>query len=147
MARRAIAAGIKPYTLGADMHGYNVRVPAGQDDDGTRSANPFFGVAPFNLTHAMAELLALGMPLSDVVASVTCNAAAMLGLSETLGSLRVGREADVSVVRLDTGRFVLRNNSGEAVVASEMFTPVFALRKGERHRADSPPEPPVEIAA
>ena len=27
MARRVIGAGIKPTTLGADMHGYNVRVP------------------------------------------------------------------------------------------------------------------------
>jgi hypothetical protein len=30
-------------------------------DDASRSGNPFFGVAPFNLTHAMTELLTLAM--------------------------------------------------------------------------------------
>ena len=50
--------GIRPTTLGADMHGYNVRVP---DAAAEVSANPFFGVAPFNLTNAMTKLLALGL--------------------------------------------------------------------------------------
>ncbi len=45
------------------MHGYNVRVPNG----GEVSSNPFFGVAPFNLTNAMTKLLALGMTLPDML--------------------------------------------------------------------------------
>ncbi len=77
MARRTIAAGIRPHTLGADMHGYNVRVP-GDGDAASRLENPFFGVAPFNLTHAMTELLTLGMSLPEVVATVTSNPARML---------------------------------------------------------------------
>ena len=60
MARRTIAAGIRPHTLGADMHGYNVRVP-GEGDAAARQENPFSGVAPFNLTHAMTELMTLGL--------------------------------------------------------------------------------------
>ncbi|MCH9675737.1 MAG: amidohydrolase/deacetylase family metallohydrolase, partial [Gammaproteobacteria bacterium] len=56
MARRALEAGIIPHTLGADMHGYNVQL-ADDDADGERAKNPFFGVAPFNLTIAMTELL------------------------------------------------------------------------------------------
>ena len=60
MARRTIAAGIRPHTLGADMHGYNVRVP-GDGDAAARQDNPFSGVAPFNLTHAMTELMTLGL--------------------------------------------------------------------------------------
>lgn len=146
LARRALAAGIRPYTLGADMHGYNVTAP-GSGKDETRSANPFYGVAPFNLTHAMAELLALGMSLDDVVASVTCNAAQMLGMADRLGSIQAGREADISVLRLSTGRFVLKDNSGESVVASEMVTPLFTLRSGRRFEADSPLVPPVQVAA
>ena len=74
MARRTLAAGIRPHTLGADMHGYNVRVP-GDGDAAARQDNPFFGVAPFNLTHAMTELLTLGIPLPEVVATVTSNPA------------------------------------------------------------------------
>ena len=52
MARRALDAGIRPSTLGADLHGYNVRAPGARMNQRERSGNPFFGVAPFNLTVA-----------------------------------------------------------------------------------------------
>ena len=145
VARKALAAGIVPHTLGADMHGYNVVVPGEEID--SRHASPFFGVAPFNLTHAMAELLALGMRLPDVVASVTSNAAAMLGMADRIGSIQIGREADISLLRFSSGRFVLEDNSGGRVVASEMISPIFALRGGQRFDADSALVPPIRLAA
>ena len=110
MARRTLQAGIKPYTLGADMHGYNVKVSEVKSAD--RAANPFAGVAPFNLTNAMTKLLALGMTLPDIVATVTSNPAAMLGLSDRIGSLHPGMEADVSVLDVLDGAFELADNSG-----------------------------------
>lgn len=147
MARRVMAAGILPFTLGADMHGYNVRVPDAADQT-ERSANPFFGVAPFNLTHAMSELLALGMKLPEVVATVTANPARMLRMEDTLGTLRPGREADVSVLELLDGRFTLADNSGERVTAAQMIVPRFCLRAGMRHAAASPLVPqPLPAAA
>jgi dihydroorotase len=141
MARRVIEAGIKPNTLGADMHGYNVRLPRA-DNDTERQANPFFGVAPFNLTNAMTKLLALGLPLGEVIATVTSGPARLLRLADSLGSLRVGREADISVLDLRDGGFELSDNSGETVIASQMITPSFALRAGKRHEATSPLVPP-----
>jgi dihydroorotase len=142
MARKVIEAGIRPTTLGADMHGYNVRVPD-TDEQSTRSRNPFFGVAPFNLTNAMSKLLALGVRLPDVVATVTSNPAKMLGLGDTLGALAPGRIADISVLTHDIGRYELRDNSGESVIASEMLSPVFALKSGIRYEADSPLVPAI----
>jgi dihydroorotase len=142
MARKITAAGITPYTLGADMHGYNVRVPSG-GDDAQRSQNPFFGVAPFNLTNAMSKMLALGIPLNDVVASVTRNPAAMLRMQDSLGTLAVGREADISVLELREGAFALSDNSGVEVTAAQAFAPLFCLRAGRRHDCDSPLIPPV----
>jgi dihydroorotase len=147
MARKVIEAGLRPTTLGADMHGYNVRVP-GAGDAAERAENPFAGVAPFNLTHAMTELLTLGVTLPEIVAMVTSHPAKMLKLEDSLGSLQVGREADISVLELRHGRFELRDNSGEVVVASEMISPDFALRAGGRYDADSPLVPPaMELAA
>ena len=146
MARKVLAAGIKPYTLGADMHGYNVRVPDAADGD--RSDNPFFGVAPFSLTHAMTELLTLGMTLPEIVATVTSNPARMLRMEDTIGTLQPGREADVSVLDVIDGRFQLSDNSGARVTASQMIVPVFALRAGVRFNATSPLIPvPMAIAA
>lgn len=46
MARHALDAGIRPWTLGADLHGYNVRAPGARMSERERSGNPFFGVAP-----------------------------------------------------------------------------------------------------
>jgi dihydroorotase len=146
MARRTLAAGIRPHTLGADMHGYNVRVP-GESDTAARQENPFAGVAPFNLTHAMTELMTLGLSLPEVVATVTSNPARMLQLEDSIGALLPGREADVSVLDLLLGRFTLSDNSGEKVIATEMLTPAFALRAGKVLQADSALIPPPALLA
>ena len=140
MARQVIAAGIKPYTLGADMHGYNVKVASADED---RTKNPFFGVAPFNLTNAMSKLLYLGMDLTEVVATVTSNPAKMLGMSDMIGTLAVGREADISVVELLEGAFDLSDNSGVSVTASQMFLPKFCLKGGDYSEVSSPLVPPA----
>lgn len=137
MARRALAAGIRPYTLGADMHGYNVRVPGPGMTEEERSSNPFAGVAPFNLTIAMTELLALGLDLDEVVATVTCNPASMLKMSDEIGTLEPGRAADVSVLNRLDGRFKLLDNSKAEVVTDTLLTPEFCLIGGERIDADS----------
>ncbi len=149
MARKVIAAGILPYTLGADMHGYNVRVPdAGAAKETDRAANPFFGVAPFNLTNAMTKLLALGMTLPQIVATVTSNPAAMLGMSDSIGSLQAGREADVSVLDVLEGRFELADNSGVTVTSPQMIVPAFTFRAGRRFEPTSPLIPkPMAVAA
>ena len=145
MARKVLAAGIRPHTLGADMHGYNVRVP---DAEADRAANPFFGVAPFNLTNAMTKLMALGMTLPEVIGTVTSNPAAMLRMQDSIGSLQVGREADVSVLQVVEGRFELADNSGVKVTATEMIVPAFAMRAGRRVDVSSPLVPvPLAVAA
>lgn len=135
-ARRIIEAGIIPDTLGADMHGYNVSVPS-TDGEAAREANPFFGIAPFNLTIAMTELLHLGMPLNKVVAMVTSTPARVLGMQDEIGSLQPGMVADVSVLSVETGRFQLTDNSGAVEVSELLLRPKFCLKSGLRHDADS----------
>lgn len=136
MARKVIDSGILPNTLGADMHGYNT--DAGQTKAADMEANPFFGKTRFCLTHAMTELLALGMSLSDVISTVTSNAAGMLGIADEAGSLSVGQVADVAVLELLSGRFTLADNSGATVIGTEAIRPVFSLREGGRFDVDSP---------
>lgn len=138
-ARTVLDAGILPYTLGADMHGYNVSIPtADAADKDSRASNPFFGVAPFNLTIAMTELLHLGVPLDRVVAMVTANPAKLLRMEQEIGSLRPGSIADISVLKLETGRFRLSDNSGAEEVSEQLVRPLYCLRAGIRIEADSP---------
>src|SRR5499433_1516105 len=89
MARKAIDAGIVPHTLGADMHGYNTKVPAPQGtpsgDHPDEENHPFMGQARFSLTQAMSSLMALGLTLEQVVPMVTSNPALMLRLENEIG--------------------------------------------------------------
>jgi dihydroorotase len=141
LARVALAAGIVPHTLGADMHGYNTEVPppAGTPSQHYDDENhPFRGQARFSLTQAMSSMIALGIRLEDVVPMVTTNPAQMLGLSDRLGALKLGYPADVSVLSDDRGRFILRDNQDTRVVAERLLRPAFCLRAGKRFDADSP---------
>ncbi|MHB8267189.1 amidohydrolase/deacetylase family metallohydrolase [Bradyrhizobium sp.] len=138
LAKKALAAGIVPTTLGADIHGYNTHVPAPagtpeqhEDDEN----HPFAGQAKFSLVQAMSSMLALGLTLEQVVPMVTSNPAQMLGRADEIGALRVGREADVSVITQQTGRFILRDNEKNEVIAERLLQPAFCLRAGTRYDA------------
>ena len=138
LARKAIASGIVPTTLGADIHGYNTHVPApaGTPDEHADDENhPFAGQAKFSLVQAMSSMMALGLTLEQVVPMVTSHPAEMLGLSDQIGALRPGMDADVSVVREKPGRYLLRDNENTEVVADRLLQPVFCLRAGVRHDA------------
>lgn len=136
MARRVLDAGIVPDTLGADMHGYNTHL--GSLSEADSADNPFFGKVRFCLTHAMTELLALGLPIETVVATTTSNAARMLSLEDELGALTEGRIADVAVLDLHTGHFTLTDNCGVSVDTEHALMPAFSLRSGEYQAVDSP---------
>jgi dihydroorotase len=138
LAKKAIAAGIIPTTLGADIHGYNTHVPApaGTPDQHEDDENhPFAGQAKFSLVQAMSSMMALGLTLEQVVPMVTSNPARMLGRADEIGALKVGMDADVSVIAEQTGRFALRDNDNNQVIAERLLQPAFCLRAGTRYDA------------
>ncbi|WP_089718944.1 amidohydrolase/deacetylase family metallohydrolase [Candidatus Entotheonella palauensis] len=139
MARIALDAGIVPHTLGADMHGYNTRVPEPDEAQSTEQEDHlFYGQTRFSLTSAMTALMALGLSLEQLVPMVTTNAARMLGLEGELGTLKPGAVADVSVVHDDRGQWTLRDNEGNEVQTQRRLRPAFCLRAGHRVDADAP---------
>jgi dihydroorotase len=141
MARRILDAGIRPDTLGADMHGYNIAVPApngAPDSHPDEEMHAFAGDQQFSLAWAMSELLALGLELCDVVAMVTANAAKMVGLGGELGFLAPGVVADITVLADARGRFLFRDNSGGEAVGDRLLSPVFCLIAGQRVDAEAP---------
>jgi len=143
MAKKVLDAGILPNTLGADMHGYNTRLPSDAPAD---QAHMFAGATNFSLSSAMTALLACGVPLEKLVPMVTSNAAAMLGLDDEIGALRPGVVADVTVLADERGRWVLRDNEGTRVSTERMLRPLFCLRAGKRFDADAPILPTAQAA-
>jgi dihydroorotase len=141
MARLVLDAGVLPDTLGADMHGYNTTMPKPR---GTPDTHPdkdemhlFAGKQNFSLASAMTSMLALGMDLTHVVKMVTINPAEMLRMTDEIGSLKVGMEADISVLHDERGRFLLQDNEGTKVIAERLLRPAFCLRAGQRYDADA----------
>jgi dihydroorotase len=148
MARIALDAGIFPDTLGADMHGYNTKVPQapGTPDSHPDKDHMFFGQTRFSLASAMTAMLALGLPIEHVVRMVTCNVVEIFGLPNELGTLAVGNPADVSVLHDESGRWSLRDNEGTQIVGERMLRPAFCLRDGVRYDADASILPVVQAA-
>ncbi len=148
MARIALDAGIVPHTLGADMHGYNTTVPApaGTPDTHSDTEHLFFGQQRFSLASAMTAMLALGLPLTQVVRMVTCNVVEVFGLPPELGTLAVGHPADVTVLHDERGRWALRDNEGTQLVGERLLRPAFCLRDGRRFDADASILPRVSAA-
>jgi dihydroorotase len=138
MARTVLDAGVLPDTLGADMHGHNTKAaaPTGAADEDA-DQHLFAGKTRFSLVSAMTSMLALGLSLEQVVAMVTVNAAAMIGMPDELGRLRAGGPADISVLSDARGRWVLNDNEGTQVEATRLLQPVFCLRDGVRFDADA----------
>jgi dihydroorotase len=149
-ARIALDAGVMPFTVGSDVHGYTIKR---HDEEGVwdggsfalsakrkqrKKADPVGGMQVFSLVQVMNELLALGITLPEVIRMVTANAAAVLGLEQEIGSLAVGSAADVSVLGVDSGKWTLEDSLGAQIVGTQRLRPEFALRAGAVMPADSP---------
>lgn len=141
MARAVLDAGVLPNTVGADMHGYNTHVPAEAgtpDDHPDDEMHLFAGQAQFSMCHAMTELMALGVYMEDTIPMVSSQCAEMIGMSDELGTLGVGRTADISVLHDETGEWTLHDNSDVQVTTNRRLRPAFCIRAGEYFEADAP---------
>ena len=154
-ARRAMDAGIVPFTIGADLHGYNVRRPKGVSwyrgtfaADSSGKPDPEFSfVSPYSLHHALSEMLALGLPLHEVFRMATVNPAKLLGMEKELGSIVPGRPADISVVEVVSGRWQLEDSMNVKIAADRMIHPRFSICGGKVFRPTSPLLPDLDRLA
>jgi dihydroorotase len=152
------AGGVTPYTLGSDLHGYNVKFPDGTrwnrgvfpEIDGIEpllEANPAAFVAPYGLYHLITEMMALGFALPDLVAMVTSNAATLLRMDDEIGALRPGMVADISIFRELSGSWTLRDSMNGEAPATKLIHPEMVMRAGEFVVLDSPLLPTLDQLA
>ena len=146
MARIALDAGILPHTLGADIHGYNTAIPkpAGTPETHSDPEHMFAGKVRFSLVSTMTAMLALGLKLQDIIPMVTTGPASLAGLQDQVGSLAIGRDADVTVLHDHRGRWQLKDNEGHEVRAERLLRPAFCIRQGIRYEADASVLPEFE---
>ena len=85
----------------------------------------------------MSTFLALEMPLAAVISTVTDKAAAAIGKSEELGSLRVGSAGDAAVLELQEGDFTFVDAAGNHVQAGHRLSALLSVKDGQRWRQPS----------
>ena len=98
-----------------------------------------------NTVHSLAEMLsrfmALGFGLADVIRMATSEPAKALDMDGEIGSLAVGRAADISVLEEHTGDWLFRDTDGGTLRGDKALTPILAVKAGEVFTAEWGPRP------
>ncbi len=119
LVERAMGEGIVPDIISSDLHG--------------RLAQPGFG-AVGDLPTTLTKFLLLGLSLEQIVACCTINAARAVGWQDRIGSLEVGREADIALLQIVEEPVKLRDSVGGEKVYKQRITPRWTIRAGEVFR-------------
>jgi len=94
-----------------------------------------------SMTEMMTRFLGLGFTVPQVVTMSTSNPAKAVGIDERLGSLAVGRQADVSVLDLKDGQWVVYDILGTPLRVDRAFAPFVTLKRGRVFTPDFGPRP------
>ena len=98
-----------------------------------------------NTVHSMVEMmtrfLALGFTLDQVVTMCTSNPAKAIAQDHRLGSFIEGRQADVSVLDLRDGDWVVKDVVGGSLPAQKAFIPILTIKRGEVFTPEWGPRP------
>ncbi len=114
LVRHAIGDGLSPDVISTDLHGR-----MGPD-------NPVVDM-PTTLT----KFLHLGLKLEQIIAACTINPARVIGWQDRLGSLEVGREADVAVLQLLDEPVALRDCVGNEMNVNQRIAVRWTIRRGQ----------------
>ncbi len=115
VAQRVLDQGLEPDAVSTDGHRLNRSGPV------------------YDLPTTMAKLMTIGFSLSEVVKMATVNAARLLGRAHEMGSLEVGRAADISVLRVEEREWKAVDSQGASLAARQALIPVLAIRNGKAY--------------
>jgi len=105
--------GFWPDTISTDIHQFNLYGPV------------------FDMSTTMSKFLHLGMPLAKVIRASTLAPAKAMCLGDRFGLLKAGRQADIALLQIESGSFVLEDILGKTRTASQRIVPVAVLKRGE----------------
>ena len=120
VAEAAFKQGIRPDTISTDLWIKNLNRVV------------------YDLPTTMTKFLLLGMSLDEVIEATTATPAKVLSKENEMGTLKPGFPADITLLRLEEGRFPLTDSNGEVRMFRRRLIPVGVIRGGEVIR-----QPPV----
>lgn len=112
VARSLLQQGIVPDFISSDIHHYNLRGPV------------------YDLVTTMDKFLHLGMELSEVIRRTTAIPARFLRREEEIGTLRTGAIADITVLELQHGDFLISDTEGHTEKGAQHLEPTHVFRGG-----------------
>jgi hypothetical protein len=113
VAARAVQQGFVPDTISTDLHSGSINI---QQSD---------------MPNVMSKMMLLGMSLGDVVARSTVNPAKAIGRYPELGTLAVGRTADIAVLEEQTGVFAFKDSWPAKRLGTKRLDCVLTIRDGK----------------
>lgn len=125
VARNVLAQGFGPDTLSTDA--YTVRQAGAPDPK-------------LDLPSIMEKFLALGWSLEEVIESTTVRPARILGWQDRIGHLSVGRDADVTVFRVNSEPVAFTDTQGKTLKGAKQVQPIWTIRAGRAAPARGNPE-------
>ena len=120
VAEICIEAGLWPDAISTDMHTLTCDGPA------------------YDMPTVMSRLLHLGMPLPELIRCSTINAAAAIGWEDRIGTLGVGREADICVLEMEEVDMNLEDCHGQMRRIAQRLVPHAVWRAGAPGRITRP---------
>jgi dihydroorotase len=113
VAQRAVDGGVKPLSISTDL-----TIPGRQ-------------LTVHSMTEMLSRFLALGFLLEDVVRMSTINPASAINMQDQIGTLEVGRAADISVLKEETGNWLFHDTQGDTLKGDKALVPVVTIKDGE----------------
>ena len=109
-----------PDTISTDLHHFNLHGPV------------------VDLPTTMSKFLYLGMPLEQIIRATTSAPAAAMGMHDRLGTLQVGRQADIVLLKRERGNFPLVDAEQQSRMASQRLLPISVCKRGHWSRCGVP---------
>jgi dihydroorotase len=116
LVERAMGEGIIPDIISSDLHG--------------RLSQPGFGVVG-DLPTVLTKFLPLGLSFDEIISKCTVDAARAVGWQDRIGSLEVGREADIAVLQVVDSPVSLRDSVGAERLHKQRIAAMWTIRAGE----------------
>lgn len=110
---QALSQSVYPGSISSDLHTYNINGPV------------------FDLATTLSKFLHLGLSLDQVIGLATFKPAKAVGMENVAGSLQPGMIADVTIMKLDEGSFVLQDSFSKTSTSKQRIIPVQVIKSGE----------------
>ncbi|HBN31309.1 MAG TPA: amidohydrolase/deacetylase family metallohydrolase [Rhodobacteraceae bacterium] len=109
----ALANGFEPTTISTDLHRDNLHGPV------------------FDMPTTMSKFLMLGVPMERVIEMSTTAPAKTLGLQDEIGTLKIGTQADVTVLEQIEGKFLFTDSYGTQRTGNTLLSAAATVLRGD----------------